>query len=686
MFSAMIEEFCQLCAFGNVQRVSQLLSQMTPFDLRSAMLINNSALYLAVSNNQIDVCKMLLQQTREEHRKVMLEGINFNSPQQKPMLNVACEKGFDEIVKLLLENGAVVFAEQQHRYGYGFHPASYHHCFLTAYLNNHMNICALLRDFEISTTGRDFMSVLNNHSGESEKALLLQTACSRGDHDMAKLFLCQFSSIPYGAGVKINPATSAFGIACSRKDFAMMELFLIVNNELHSLTPLLFTAVASGDVDCVSFMLQNNCLPLINNITSFEYLSTSAVQCTPLELACMVGSLPIIHLLESHGAVSRSIPYCKELQYACERGHTAVAEYWLLDKGALFPQNNYFTSFLTVQTYAELGCDLVSVGYSIESLAAVMDHDIECIYVKLSAMTAQSVAAFRHAAEAGLDCKYNYDFIIKPMQNATRLAVMQEQDLIWAMIEKENDYSQTYFTSLLLHAGNNNYNSNNQDKSLQLLKTYFNAGLLFNLSHPFHFDKFRQCFAYQNYTSLIKGGVDINQSFPSMSPLNNNQVFSRMTLLIMACANTAVKSVQTLLEAGADPNQQDELVGGPLHWAARSYTVLKQRNEVSRSKSKIQIDVRQEIIQLLLAFGADPYLPNNSGETALHAWGPYPRILKLLIQDDTSGDMRGKCKYEDKDEDEHDQEVGDDEIEVEEVQDEVVTNRRSKRACTRKTY
>jgi len=342
------DELCKECATGNVQRVSQLLSQMSPSDLRSAMLRPDSALYLAVSNNRIDACKLLVQQKCEDNRKVVLEGLNKVHPfDYKTPLYAACESGFDVMVELLLRSGAKLYVDEYKGLSYA------RNCFVIAYRNNHTNVCKVILDYKQNT-----VNIVNYH--HIANVQLLHIACSRGDVDMIKLF-ARHAGEP---AVIENPGTSAFGMACRDKDFAMMEL-LVSAKWPHSL---LLIAVASGDIDCVAFVLQQphkhqHC---INASSYFRYWTDKPVNCTALELSSMIGSLPITQLLEAHGAVPSLMPHCLELVYACEHGHVVIAEHWV-QKGALLLKESSDISLATLQIYFEIGCDLTNIAQSLST-------------------------------------------------------------------------------------------------------------------------------------------------------------------------------------------------------------------------------------------------------------------------------------------------------------------------------
>jgi len=202
MLDSEIDDFCRECAGGDAKMVSQLLVQMTPFDLRSAFIRIDSALYLAVSNNHIDVCKLLLQQRSEEHRKAVVEGLNSVHPyHRKTVLYVACEHGLEAVAELLFRSGAKLAIDDYDNEN-SYFPK---HCFAIAYLNNHTNICKMILDYNKLQTS-DLFAI---EGQQNLKQQLLQIACSRGDLEMVNLILLYVDDIfVWGMAKEENPATS----------------------------------------------------------------------------------------------------------------------------------------------------------------------------------------------------------------------------------------------------------------------------------------------------------------------------------------------------------------------------------------------------------------------------------------------------------------------------------------------
>lgn len=87
-----------------------------------------------------------------------------------------------------------------------------------------------------------------------------------------------------------------------------------------------------------------------------------------------------------------------------------------------------------------------------------------------------------------------------------------------------------------------------------------------------------------------------------------------LTLLLLAVMEDELEMVSLLLEAGADPNQQDLNANGALH-------------------SAVLGDGSEELIRLLLDAGADPNLPDGVGQSPLHLASAKarPTIVSLLL-------------------------------------------------------
>ena len=131
------------------------------------------------------------------------------------------------------------------------------------------------------------------------------------------------------------------------------------------------------------------------------------------------------------------------------------------------------------------------------------------------------------------------------------------------------------------------------------------------------------------------------------------------TPLYSAVSNSKKEIVQTLLEAGADPNQKSKGRFSPLISACDKYRpnleIIKLLFEYGADpnvqdydgSTPLHIAVRNdnsEITELLLTNGADPNIQDNIGNTPLHTYANYI-IKNLLIKhgaDETIKNDQGK--------------------------------------------
>ena len=108
------------------------------------------------------------------------------------------------------------------------------------------------------------------------------------------------------------------------------------------------------------------------------------------------------------------------------------------------------------------------------------------------------------------------------------------------------------------------------------------------------------------------------------------------TKIIKAIASNNIAEVKKLLQQGVDPNLKiSDRNNLPLIFSVfeKNYFTLPQGTIGDSSKTLYRIDVKQECLRLLLEYGADPNLRDNSGRTALEIailWC-MPDIVKLLF-------------------------------------------------------
>jgi ankyrin repeat protein len=116
---------------------------------------------------------------------------------------------------------------------------------------------------------------------------------------------------------------------------------------------------------------------------------------------------------------------------------------------------------------------------------------------------------------------------------------------------------------------------------------------------------------------MIKSGIDLN-----------GICSNGMTPLILAIDGDQPGILETLMKGGADPNQQSDLDGyTPLHWAV-DYAI----DGMIQSNKNTPFPEPLECIRILLNYGADVKIKNNSGKTALEVGLEYT-VSKEILND-----------------------------------------------------
>lgn len=145
------------------------------------------------------------------------------------------------------------------------------------------------------------------------------------------------------------------------------------------------------------------------------------------------------------------------------------------------------------------------------------------------------------------------------------------------------------------------------------------------------------CIKMQQLYDAIKIG-NINDIKEMLSNLNGIDLNARHsnngnTPLIFAIDNDNIEAAMLLLDAGADPDIQNDDNHSALHWAAAKSSqedtrliemVLKKTNAINAQDIEGDtalclaiMSKNKKVIQLLLDAGADPNIQNNYGDTVL---------------------------------------------------------------------
>lgn len=173
-------------------------------------------------------------------------------------------------------------------------------------------------------------------------------------------------------------------------------------------------------------------------------------------------------------------------------------------------------------------------------------------------------------------------------------------------------------------------------KEVELAKELLDRGALF------HFTS--ELFA----TAVVKGGPSIlalalsrhsvNITFPFVYHTNyRTGTIVDFTLLMLACSEGWSDSCRLLLEAGADPNAQDNSrLATPMHWLAT--WIRKQRRD-----DEPYLENSERIIRLLIEHGANPNLQNHEQVSAFkNLTNFYPEFKKLFIGEVDDGPVASR--------------------------------------------
>nr|XP_014289238.1 ankyrin-3-like [Halyomorpha halys] len=546
---------------------------------------NITALHLAIERNNTKLTEFLLSKNADP---------NLMSEEGYTPLDIAFLKSANEIIKLLLDNGAKI-------------------------------------------EDKSFLGSKILFDAISKKMLTLaELLLNRTEH---------FKSYPtvilnYAVGMNFIEGVELlikYGANIDRKDIhGNLPLSLAVLSKNVNIVELILKE-SSRKVESTNFKTFINAYSEVNFITS-KNNATQIHNLTALHIASYHGLTEIVWLLKTNKASLevRDERGYTPLHYACEEGHVEVAKL-LLDSGA-----NKDSADINGTTPLHIACRLGSLAIA----RLLLSHPIAALdYADNDGYTALHYAAFsgsQEIAKSLLNLDANKEAKTNDLKTPLHLASLEGHQGI---------------AQMLLNAGANIQASDidgmmpahfaareRRSDMVNLLMSYGNSlnHLMRNKNGntPLHL----ACERHYKGTRSEKTVVAMILNRGYVSPLN----YDLMSPLHIGSRDNATECIKLLLKYGVDKYRRDKLLNLPIHYAALNgnleiiLMLLRKDRRLgssvnSNEETALFLAAREghtEVVSLLLQYGVDGLRPDLKERTALHrtAIRGHLEIVKLLRQ------------------------------------------------------
>jgi ankyrin repeat protein len=231
---------------------------------------------------------------------------------QWTLLDIACQKGFKEIVKILLNRGA--------------NPLITHHCGHNLYISclyGHAEIVELLLDCGADINLRSWYGSL------------LHIACRENKKEVAELLLKRGICVDFESDNK----ETAFFVACATDSIDIVKLLIKYNASIYKKprwneTPLHNACKNSGNIEIINLLLDSGInIDAVGNPYH-----------TALSYACWNGNLEVAQFLLDKGANCNIENSNNPLHSASVQGHTKIIELLMnhgMDVNIVNKRNNW---------------------------------------------------------------------------------------------------------------------------------------------------------------------------------------------------------------------------------------------------------------------------------------------------------------------------------------------------------